>query len=342
MDGNLPPQAKALIDKGIAHLSQKEDGVRFFSALRFEESLTHDQETYVKEMLFEMHQTDTQPARRVRNCSVYWGQGFAKVFVEGLTDNLIGVREDFVEKVLSRMAGVFPEITTFTICQDNPYESDEIGRDALDQFRAGKPPGWIQQWFPDIISVSRDTQTLMAVQNVLEQHRTEIELLSDDRRRNLIAPLARAALTFEPDEAVKTLLPWFARVEAELHSNRTWFGFLRALLAETDRDVNEVSSYLKDLLGLKREEGKFITLGDQLNLYIQAIKEFDSDSPLMKLDPKPAEVTQIRNEFAHGALFDDKYFSKRWQDVLGLLLKFVALYDAIKRRSVAGMEDRNA
>lgn len=337
-EGEVPPEVDELTKRGIAHVFHAEKGVRFFSALRFEEALNVNQERFVKSQLFDLHDAPSDRIGTLRNCSVYWGQGFGKVFVEGMTDDIVGVREGFVESVVRKLAGMFPEITTFTICQSDPHEDDRIGRDALGQFSAGKPAGWIEQWFPDIIAASRDAETYMAVQNVLEQHRSEIEVLSDDRKRNLIAPLARAVLTGDRDEVVRTLLPWFARVEADLHSDKMWFGFLRALLGKSEKDISTVNCSLRDSLGLGKEKGKFIALGDQLNLYIQAIKELDPDSHLLKLNPRPAEVTQIRNEFAHGAFFDEMRFVSRWKEILSLLLQFIPLYDAIQRRSAAGME----
>jgi len=339
-EGVLPPEVEELVKRGIAHIFHGEEGVRFFSALRFEEALSIKQERFVKEQLFALHDVPMEAPGTLRNCSVYWGQGFGKVFVEGLTDDVVGVREGFVERVVQGLGGMFPEITTFTICQSDPHEDDRIGRDALGQFSAGKPAGWIEQWFPDIIAASRDAETYMAVQNVLEQHRDEIEVLSDDRKRNLIAPLARAVLTGDSDEVVRTLLPWFARVEADLHSDKMWFGFLRALLGQSGKDIRDVSNSLRDSIGLGREKGKFIALGDQLDLYIHAIKEHDPESQLLELDPKPAEVTQIRNEFAHGAFFDERRFVSRWKEVLSLLLQFIPLYDAIQRRSTVGREGR--
>ena len=121
--------------------------------------------------------------------------------------------------------------------------------------------------------------------------------------------------------AIASVLPWFAEVELSLSEN--WFPFLSKISGKVGEELKSLELELRTRLGLRREQIKEITLGDRLNLYLESAKQFDV--PLTEASqPMPAELTQIRNLFAHGTILRE--LKRRWEAIFDLLLWFYPTY----------------
>jgi hypothetical protein len=318
------------VEAGAAYYGTISDPrfVKFYTALTFGESgrLTIQAENDIRHGLFEIHDELVQAKRvSIRNPSIYWGDGFANALFKGMAKNVVVARDFVVDKVVPKLSGYNPATTTFIVCENQPYESEEIGREALSTFMTGTPPMWIQSWFPDFYRLGADAALTIDVQQQLISSHTTIQSLTEDFKREVLRPLLEGVLTDNSRIAVNALLPWFA--EAEFFLKENWFPFLKAVTSLEGEPLKDAEFAIRKELELLRESLKEITLGDRLNMYLRALEKYEPASPLLAQKPQTAELTQIRNQFAHGLMLRD--LPTKWKEVLGLLLWFEPQYEGV-------------
>lgn len=306
--------------------------VKFYTALTFEESgrLTIQQENEIRRTLFKIHDEMILKTRpQVRNASIYWGNGFANALLKGMCRNVLLVRNSIVDEIIPRLSGFFPTSTTFIICDRQPYESDNISEEALATFMKGTPPAWIQSWFPDFYKLGADIALTTEVQLQLTSNLTILQSLSEESKREVLRPFLEGVLTSDSRIAVRALLPWFA--EAELFLRDNWFRFLGAVTSLEGEVLKEIDFAIRKYLGLLKESGKEVTLGDRLNMYFCALEKYRPKSPLLVGPTQAAELTEIRNQFAHGVMFRYASLLARWKEILRILLWFLPRYEEFAR-----------
>ncbi len=332
---------KAYADAHLAIIREKENenGVKFYSALHFGESgvITKRQEDEIYKSLIEIQEeilnkkSDEIPL--IQNLSFYFGDGFAHVLAKGNTSNFVVARKFVVEQIIRRLRTLLPEVTTYAICDEEPYESDDVSRDALETFHQGTPPIWITNWFPDFFKLGGDPKIVTKVHSLLANYEIIIRNLPNDYLINLLNPLLESVITENPDKAVKEVLYWFSTVESRLYDNNNWFSFLRRLSGCQGEEVSIISKQIEARVGTKQPP----TFVDLLNKYCWALKEYRPDSPLLGNKTPTSDLSDMRNIFAHGQIFIK--FNEIWERLFNLLMWFLPLYTGINIISKLKCED---
>lgn len=313
--------------------------VKFYTALSLGEPglLNTEAEKEMKAILFRIHDEQIGAEKpKIKSASVYWGEGFANMMIKGISRDNVKVRDFIVKTVIPKFSGALT-VTTFIICEGAPYESDEISERALSEFMTGTPPLWVQNWFPDFYRLGADATMIKKVEDWLSLNYNNIQPLSEEFKGEILKPLLQGVITGDSRMAVKTLLPWFAEAEFSLKEN--WFNFLRAVSCLERDPVANAEFEIKKTLGLLKESKKEITLGDRLNMHLEALKKYQPKSELLAGKVQAAELTNIRNDFAHGDIL--RNLSTRWQEVLDLLFWFLPRYEGVlklARKTKAGKE----
>ncbi|MFC1929501.1 hypothetical protein ACFLW6_01340 [Chloroflexota bacterium] len=322
-------------EKGnVLRYKPRSSGTKFYTTLTFGENgtISRRQEIEIKETMKRIQKDarSNQLEFKVKELSLYFcEQGIAHVLIKGVTDDVGGVRNLVVNQIIPETRGLFPETTTFVIAEEDPYESDDISTEALEKYSIGTPPLWIQLWFPNFYDIASDTSKLMTVQTILIDNRETIQSISEEHRLQVIKPLLEGVLSGQPENAIASILLWFARTEAFLGNEEIFIGYLRYLTGGQGKEVQEIHLEIKRKLGITKEEigDKYITLGNKLEKYVEAVKRFTPNAELINITPQPAELTHIRNWFAHGEIFSN--FDNEWQNIFKLFLWFLPLYESI-------------
>jgi hypothetical protein len=307
------------------------DNELFYTALSFGEfgSLALSTEGAIRQALFDVYERALDNTGPVRKINIYVGDGFAHALIKGCVNNVREARNFVVESIITPLKALVPETTTFAVCSTEAIECDEISEDALDKFQRGSPPLWIQDWFPDFYRLGSSDQKTMEIQSLLAVNREIVQSLSDDHKIRLIKPLLEASLTQDAGRAVVAILPWFAQIEGALGERTTWFSFMRALTKLRGVDLQKAEVEIREKVGLDKgsgkQLGKEIPLGDLLNMYLAATEQYDSGALVTGGKPQPAELTWVRNQFAHGKIFSS--LDGGWKRTFYVLLWFLPLLD---------------
>lgn len=310
--------------------------VKFYSALTFGEfgTITKRQESEITKTLIEIQDNVIDKGYPILNMTLYFGEGLAHVLVKGIAESTVTARNFMVERVIEALRASLPELTTFAICEERPYESDDVGQDALGTFQRGVPPQWITNWFPEFYNLGGSTATVNKVQSLLVNNEAIIRNLPTERLVNLLKPLFESVITDNPENAVRETLLWFSKVEANLGSDSTWFSYLRALTGQGGKEVRHISRDIKKSVKIEKEDSQ--TLVDLLNKYVWALEKYRPESPLVTAKTPTRELGEIRNMFAHGTIFSR--FNSVWENFFNLLMWFLPLYEGIS--IIAKMEGR--
>jgi len=294
------------VEKGVAfhRPTPSERLVKFYTAISFREpsAITISAEKDIKETLFNTYFEYLGAKRGIRNLSIYVGEGFAHAFIKGVSNTPAQARDFIVDHIINQLRAYLPVTTTFIVSEQKPYECDYVSDQALDTWSRGSTNPWIETWFPELY-----TSGVSLTKYLLE-----------------------GLVTGDNEKTLKAILPWFAKVEYDLRQN--WFPFLRAISNLGGKDVEKVDLEIKAELNLLREErsGKEITLGDRLNMYLKAMEKYERETGFDYRTQKPAELTRVRNLFAHGNMLSE--LPRLWEEVFNLLIWFIPLYERILKR----------
>lgn len=343
--GNTDDRVPRYEEEGVTVYAALGEKALFYTALSFGQygALPLITEQQIRKTLFEIFDTRREEVNAVQKVNVYLGDGFAHALIKGCVENMRDARSFVVDLIIAPLLALVPETTTFAICSTEAIECDDISRDALDNFQRGRPPLWIQEWFPDFYRIGGDDSTLLEVQLVIGENRELIRSISDEDRQRLIQPLLEAVLTQNASRAVEAILPWFAQIEATLGDTSTWFSFLRGLTQLDEAELQQAEIQIREQVGLGRnatkEDGKEIPLGDVLNKYLAALEKHAADSVKVYGTPQSAELASVRNLFAHGKIF--RSLKEEWVNVLEPLLWFLPLFNGLilKYVRVAGQRE---
>lgn len=276
----------------------------------------------LSEEVLAMRRTKSRP---IFDMSVYLGEGFADVLIKGKCGTVVQARDFVVERVVPLIEAFMPVTTTFAVCEDKPHEADYVNETSLTTFMTGTPPGWIESWFKNLYKLGGDVSLSQRIKGRLEENEDTILQMDDDFKENVLAKFLESIITKDAGPGVREVLFWFSQVEGRLRE--TWYPFLRELTELGGKEAESAEFEFRRKLGLSREEKKELALGDWLNLYIAVLKKHRPESPLLKEKVLPAELSDVRNLFAHGRMTNE--LSTQWERVLELLLWFVPWYERL-------------
>jgi len=322
------------VEKGVAfhRPTPSERLVKFYTAISFREpsAITISAEKDIKETLFNTYFEYLGAKRGIRNLSIYVGEGFAHAFIKGVSNTPAQARDFIVDHIINQLRAYLPVTTTFIVSEQKPYECDYVSDQALDTWSRGSTNPWIETWFPELYTSGVSLTMVKAIESRLIDNQNILRSLSYEEGLPVFKYLLEGLVTGDNEKTLKAILPWFAKVEYDLRQN--WFPFLRAISNLGGKDVEKVDLEIKAELNLLREErsGKEITLGDRLNMYLKAMEKYERETGFDYRTQKPAELTRVRNLFAHGNMLSE--LPRLWEEVFNLLIWFIPLYERILKR----------
>jgi hypothetical protein len=313
-------------------LSVSKSAVKFYSALTFGETgiISKNQEKEIFDKLAIIKDNLKHTDGYVNKISIYSGENFAHVMVKGIADNIIAVKIFMINDIISPLRAYYPETTTFAICEDYPYESDNISEEALKISSWGTPPQWILSWFPEIYSLGGNKKIVTRITTILTDHQDTINAVPRSYLEKIIKPLLESAITENPEKAVGKILPWFSFVEATLSNDKVWFSFLRKLSGKEGKELPAINNEILKAADVDPNKKEY-TLLDYLNKYLWAIRTYRKEEAEIFGKTPVKDLSDTRNEFAHGRIFRD--FEKKWINVYDQFMWFIPFFEYILRMS---------
>lgn len=303
----------------------KAESTKFFTSLNFQDrpNLSRAQERSIRTRLRRAYEACLGDDGPVTNVSIYLGDGFAYAMIKGLV-NTVQEARDFVLDITRDFDGLKPFTSTYMVCEIEPLEEDYLSDSAFARFSVGTSP-WVQTWFSELYRVAGDPDLVQSVTNLLVSNRQSISELPMDSTpgRDLFKGLLLAVVKRDPAIAMQVVLPWFASIEHDLARN--WMPSLRAISELQGKDLEQEDFALRKELKLMRESGfPRIPLGDWLKLYLAALAKHVPESRLLERKVQPAELTKIRNAFAHGDIIAN--LEKLWAQAFETMLWYAPLH----------------
>lgn len=311
-------QNPGLLDKLIANrlVIQRTEGeqraIRFFIAIELDEdrqSLKEEIAKGVKAHLDESSDTE--------HFSVYRGYGFCSVLITGQVYDYFRIA-DLINWVAERFESL--GVTTYTFLVHDPQHivGDEMIGEATFKAIRGRNL-FVQSIVPEVYETHnpRSEQIERFLQDVERSTTFSRDLLPRDKR--LLHDFLMGHLKKEPTLMAQTLFIYFFDLENYLRNNHQQF-------------INRVSPPIKDLYQLaniSKDSGKFLSLGDLLNLYSLALNKSEK-AEYHGLLSNWQILARIRNKLAHGDLDVDSVWEKTLRDLLTELPKIHSLLSYIE------------
>lgn len=325
-----PPEITEFVDGKLAFYGRLDEtkNMKFFTALNFQDrgGQTRAQEEQVRARLRSAYEECLGGKGPATNVSIYMGDGFAYAMIKGLVNSAQEAR-DFVLQITRSLEGLQPFTTTFVVCENQPMEQDYLSDAAFARFSRGTSP-WVQTWFPELYQVAGDPDVVSEVTTLLVSHRQRVSEIPMDEKpgRALLKGLLLAVVKRDPAIALPVVLPWFASVEYDLARN--WMRFLRIVSELEGKGLAEEDLKVRTELKLLRESGfPRISLGEWLQLYLAALGKHMPGSALLESTAQPAELTEMRNNFAHGSVISG--LDKQWRQGFETMLWYAPLHQRL-------------